>query len=126
MNGRAKAGIEGMGYNAGTYRIAWDILPRDFGRPELVVNAQVKRLHSYPLIKPHNPAEVIKYSHIVSSCVNVLNQFSYVSDDVRISFEQCGQEIADRNESQVVDLSAEIEPEFQNHAGFQCLDVGFC
>ena len=75
VTGKIKEAIEGMGYNAGTYRIAWDILARDFGRPELVVNAQLKRLHSYLFIKPHDTAEVIKYSHIVSSCVNVLSQY---------------------------------------------------
>ena len=80
VSGRAKAAIEGMGYNAGTYKIAWDILSRDFGRPELIVNSQLKRLHSYPFIKPHDYTEVIKFSHIVSSCVNVLSQYGYEND----------------------------------------------
>ena len=63
LTGRAEAAIESIGYNADTYRIAWDILARDFGLPELVVNAQLKRLHSYPFNKPHDTAELTKYSH---------------------------------------------------------------
>ena len=78
--GRAKAAIEGMGYNAGTCRVAKDILARGFGWPELVVKAKLKMLHSHHFIKSHDTAEVTNYCHIVSPCVNVLSQYGYESD----------------------------------------------
>ena len=53
---------------------------RDFGRPELVVNAQLRKIHSYPFIKSHNASEIIKFSHIVCSCFNVLTQFEFEID----------------------------------------------
>ena len=80
VTGKARAAIEGMGYNGSMYRIAWETLSRDFGRPELVVNAQLRKIHSYPFIKPHDASEIIKFSHIVCSCVNVLTQFGFESD----------------------------------------------
>ena len=58
--GRVKAAIEGMGYNAAIYRIAWDILAREFGRPEIVVLAQLKGFYSCPFSKMHDTTEVIK------------------------------------------------------------------
>ena len=69
-----------MGYSAGMYQVAWQTLEQDFGRPGLVVDAQLKRMHSYVFIKPHNSMDIIKYSQVVSGCVNVLTQYGYESD----------------------------------------------
>ena len=80
VTGRAKAVIEFMCYNGGTYRIAWDNLSTEFGRWEVVVNSLLKRFHSYPFIKSHDAAGMIKCSLIVSSCVIVLSQYCYESD----------------------------------------------
>ena len=80
VTGRAKSSIDGMGYSGGMYQVAWQTLEQDFGRPELVVNAQLKRIHSYGFIKSHDSVDIIKYSQVVSGCVNVLTQYGYESD----------------------------------------------
>ena len=79
VTGRAKSSIDGMGYSGGMYQVAWQTLEQDFGRPELVVNAQLKRIHSYGFIKPHDAVDIIKYSQVISGCVNVLTQYGYES-----------------------------------------------
>ena len=80
VTGRAKAAVEGMGYNASTNGIAKDILAKDFGRMELVVIAQFKRLHSYHFVESHDTAEVTKNYHFGSSSVIVLSQYGYEFD----------------------------------------------
>ena len=80
LNGKAKAAIEGMGFSGQMYQVAWQTLDHDFGRPELVVNAQLRKVHDYPFIKPHDSLEIVRYSQIVSGCVNVLSQYGYESD----------------------------------------------
>ena len=61
LKGKAKAAIEGMGFSVQMYQVAWQILEHDFGRPELVVNAQLRKIHAYPFIKPHDSLEVVRY-----------------------------------------------------------------
>ena len=80
VTGRAKSSIDGMSFSGGMYQVAWQTLEQDFGRPELVVNAQLKRIQSYGFIKPHDAVDIIKYSQVVSGCVNVLTQYGYESD----------------------------------------------
>ena len=46
----------------------------------MVVNAQLKRIYSFPPMKPYDGAALIKFARIVSSCVNVLTEFNYVGD----------------------------------------------
>ena len=72
LNGKAKAAIEGMGFSGRMYQVAWQTLEHDFGRLELVVNAQLRKIHAYTFIKPHDSLEIVRYSQIVSGCVNVL------------------------------------------------------
>ena len=52
----------------------------DFGKPQLVVSAQLRIIHAYPFIKLHSSSEIVKYSEVVSGCVNVLTQFGYEMD----------------------------------------------
>ena len=80
VSGKAKAAIEGIGFCGQMYRVARQTLEHDFGRPELVVNARLRTIHAYPFIKPHDSLETVKYSQIVSDCVNVLSQYGYESD----------------------------------------------
>ena len=79
VTGKAKAAIE-VDYKWTMYRVAWQTLARNFGRRELVVNAQLKKINSDPFIQPHDPSAVIKFSQNVSGCVNVLTQFGYEND----------------------------------------------
>ena len=80
VTGKAKEAIAGLGYTAETYNVAWNVLVRNFGKPQMVANAQVKRIYSFPPMKPYDGALLIKCARIVLSCVNVLTQFNYVGD----------------------------------------------
>ena len=80
VTGKAKAAIEGMGCSGQTYHVAWWTLEYDFGRLELIVNAQLRKIHPYPFIKPFDSLEILKYSQVVSGCVIVLTQIGYKMD----------------------------------------------
>ena len=80
VTGKTNEAIAGFGYTAEIYNVAWNVLVRNYGKPQMVVNAQLKRIYSFPPIKPYDGAALIKYARIVSSCVNVLTQFNYVGD----------------------------------------------
>ena len=80
VTGKAKEAIAGLGYTAEMYNVAWNVLVRNFGKPQMVVNAQLKRIYSFPSMKPYDGTALIKFARIVSSCVNVLTQFNYVGD----------------------------------------------
>ena len=80
VTGKAKEAIAGSGYTAEMYNVAWNVLVRNFGKPQMVVNAQLKRIYSFLPLKPYNGAALIKFARIVSSCVNILTQFNYVGD----------------------------------------------
>ena len=80
VTGKAKEAIAGLEYTAEMYNVAWNVLVRNFGKPQIVVNAQWKRIYSFPPMKPYDGAALIKFARIVSSCVNVLTQFNYVGD----------------------------------------------
>ena len=80
VTGKAKEAIAGLGYTAEMYNVAWNVLVRNFGKPQMVVNAQLKRIYSFLPMKPYDGPALIKFERIVSSCVNVLAQFNYVGD----------------------------------------------
>ena len=80
VTGKAKEAIAGLGYTAEMYNVAWNVLVRNFGKAQKVVNAQLKRIYSFPPMKPYDGAALIKFARIVSSCVNVLTQFNYVGE----------------------------------------------
>ena len=60
VKGKAKAATAGLGYSRTLYHTAWDTLVRNFGRPQTVVNAQMILIHTYPSIKSHDSAAIIK------------------------------------------------------------------
>ena len=48
VTGKAKEAIVGMGYTAEVYNVAWNVLVRNFGKPQMVLNAQLKKNYSFP------------------------------------------------------------------------------
>ena len=48
VTGKAKEAIAGLGYTAEMYNVAWNVLVRNFEKPQMVVNAQLKRIYSFP------------------------------------------------------------------------------
>ena len=80
VTGKAKEVIAGLGYTTEMYNVASNVLLRSFGKPQMVVDGQLKSIYSFPPMKPYCRAALIKHARIVSSCVNVLTQFNYMED----------------------------------------------
>ena len=80
VKGKAKAAIAGLGYSGSMYTAAWNALVTNFGRPQTIVNAQMKLIHTSPFIKSHDSAAIIKYAQLITTCVNVLEQFGFDGD----------------------------------------------
>ena len=56
VTGKAKEAIAGLGYTAEMYNVAWNVLVQKFGKPQMVVNAQLKRIYSFPPMEPYDGA----------------------------------------------------------------------
>ena len=80
VKGKAKAAIAGFGYSGSMYTAAWNALVTNFGRPQTIVNAQMKLIHTTPFIKSYDSAAIIKYAQLITTCVNVLKQFGFDGD----------------------------------------------
>ena len=48
VTGKAKEAIAGLGYTAEMYNVAWNVLVRNFEKSQMFVNAQLKRIYSFP------------------------------------------------------------------------------
>ena len=84
ITGKAKAAIERIGSSGQMYYVVRRNLESDYERPELVVKAQLKTIHAYHLIKPHDSLEIVKYSQIVCGCANVPSRYrneNYIASD---------------------------------------------
>ena len=80
VKSKAKASIAGLGYPGVKYSAAWNALVTNFGRPQTIVNAQMKQIPLSPFIKWHDSAAIIKYAQLISACVTVLKQFGFTGD----------------------------------------------
>ena len=54
VTGKTEAAIDGMEYCGQMYQVAWQTLALDFGRPELIVHAQLRKNNAFLFIKPHD------------------------------------------------------------------------
>ena len=80
VTGKAKEVIAGLGYTGDMYNVAWNTLVAHFGRPQVVINAQLRQIYTFPPVQAYDSAALVKNSRIVSSCVQVLTQMNYVGD----------------------------------------------
>ena len=80
LTGKAKSAISGMGYSGEFYAQAWELLGRKFGRPYLIVDAQLNMLRKQQPIRMHDSTAIINYSITISNLVNVLKQYNYEGD----------------------------------------------
>ena len=80
VTGEAKEVIAGLGYAGDMYDFAWNTLVAHFGRPQVVVNAQLRRIYTFLPVKAYDSVALVKYSRIVSSCVQVRTKMNYVGD----------------------------------------------
>ena len=67
LKGKARSEISVMGYSGQFYCVAWSILERKFGRPHVIIDAQLESLHQARQVKPHNSTGLISFSVIVSN-----------------------------------------------------------
>ena len=80
LTGKAKSAISGMGYSGEFYAQAWELLGRKYGRPYLLVDAQLNILRKQQPIRRHDSTTIINYSTTISNLVNVLKQYNYEGD----------------------------------------------
>ena len=80
LTGKARSAISGMGYSRQFYGAAWSILERKFGRPHVIIDAQLESLRKASQVKPHDSTGLISFSVIVSNFVNVLKEYKQIGD----------------------------------------------
>ena len=80
LTGKAKSAISGMGYSGEFYAQAWELPGRKFGRPYLIVDAQLKVLPKQQPIRMHDSTAIINFSITISNLVKVLKQYNYEGD----------------------------------------------
>ena len=77
---RARSAISELGYSEQFYGDAWSILEKKFGRPHLIIDAQLDSLRKASQMKPHDSTGLISFSIIVSQFVNVLKEYKQIGD----------------------------------------------
>ena len=77
---QAKAAISGMGFSSQSYYHAWDILCEKYGRSDVIVNGQFKKIHNHPPIRHDNSTSIVKFANVVTNGANTLTQLGYTSD----------------------------------------------
>ena len=80
LTGKARSAISGMGYSGQFYGAAWSILERKFGRPHVIIDAQLESLRKASQVKPHNSTGLIIFSVFVSNFVNELKEYKQIGD----------------------------------------------
>ena len=80
LTGKARSVISGMGYSGQFYGAAWSILERKFGRPHVIIDAQLEGLRKANQMKPHDSTGLISFSVIVSIFVDVLKEYKQIDD----------------------------------------------
>ena len=78
LRGKARSAISGKGYSGEFYGAAWIIFERKFGRPHLIIDAQLESIRKASQVKPHNSTGLIIFSVTVSNFVNVLKEYKQI------------------------------------------------
>ena len=80
LTGQAKATISGMRLSSQSHYYARDILCEKYGRSDVIVNAQIKKIHTHPPIRHDNSTSIVNFAIVVTNLVNTLPQLGYTSD----------------------------------------------
>ena len=80
LKGKTRSAISGMGYSRQFFGAAWSILERSFGRPHVIINAQLESLRKASQVNPHDSTGLISFSVIVSNFVNVPKEYKQIGD----------------------------------------------
>ena len=62
LKGKAGSAISGISYSGQFYGAAWSILDRKFGRPHVIIDAQLESLRKESQVKPHDSTGLISFS----------------------------------------------------------------
>ena len=78
---QAKAAILEMEFSSQSFYHAWDwdILCEKYGRSDVIVNAQFKKIHTHPPIQHDNSTSIVRFANVVTNVVNTLTQLGYTS-----------------------------------------------
>ena len=79
LTGQAKAAISGIGFSSQSYYHAWDILCEKYGRSDVIVNAQFKKIHTHLPTRHDDSTSIVRFSNVVTNVVNTLTQLGYTS-----------------------------------------------
>ena len=80
LTGKARGAIISMGYSGDLYGEAWALLERRFGRPYLIVEAQLNTLRVHQAIRMHDSKVLVIYSTTISNIVSVPKHYKYEGD----------------------------------------------
>ena len=80
LTGQAKSAKSGMGFRSQSYYHAWNILCEKYGRSDVIVSAQFKKIHTHPPIRYDDSTSIVKFANVVTILLNSLTQLGYTSD----------------------------------------------
>ena len=80
LTGQSKAAISGMRLSSQSYYHAWDLLCEKYGRSDVIVNAQFKKILTHPPIWHDDSTSIVMFAKMVTNVVKTLTQLGYTSD----------------------------------------------
>ena len=80
VTGGESSAISGMGYSRQFYGVAWSILERKFGRPHVIIDAQLESIRKANQVKPQDATDLISFSVVFSIFSNVLKEYEQIGD----------------------------------------------
>ena len=80
LTGQAKLAISGLGFSSQAYYQVWDILSKIFGRPRVIVESQLRKIHTHPPVRHYESSRIVRLSNVVKNTVNVLTRLGFQLD----------------------------------------------
>ena len=80
LTGQAKDAISGMGFSSQSYYHGWDILCEKYGRSDVIITAQFKKIHTHPPIRHDDSTSIVKFANLVTNVMNTLTQLGYTTE----------------------------------------------
>ena len=70
--GQAETAISGLGFSSQSYYHAWYILCEKYGRSDVLVKAQFKKIDTHPPIRHNDSTSIAKFANVVTNVVNTV------------------------------------------------------
>ena len=80
LTGQAKAAISGLGFSSQSYYQVLDVLCKTFGRPRVIVEAQLKKIYTHPLVRHDDSSSFVRFANVVTNTANVLTRLGFQPD----------------------------------------------